>query len=212
MSNNVAIDTTTETDLAGIIDQLIVEGYVVLPDFFPTNIIEELHDMALQHWNSGEFHVAGVGRGQELNVNESIRGDHVQWLEPTSTGALAAFQGFMEEMRVALNRELYLGLFEFESHFAVYPPGTFYRRHLDNFRGTSSRMVTSVLYLNKGWNEGDCGQLRLYKGESCSEYFDIFPHGGQVVLFMSNRFWHEVLPARRERFSLTGWLRQRDAT
>jgi SM-20-related protein len=30
-----------------------------------------------------------------------------------------------------------------------------------------------------------------------------------LVTFLSARFLHEVLPARRDRFSLTGWLLSR---
>jgi SM-20-related protein len=116
----------------------------------------------------------------------------------------------MEAVRVNLNRALYLGLFEFEAHFAVYAPGAFYRAHLDNFRGTSARIVTAILYLNEDWQTVDGGQLRLYTtGEEGGEYVDLLPEAGQWILFDSARFWHEVLPARRERFSLTGWLRTR---
>lgn len=197
-------------DLDEVTDRLIERGWCVLPTFFPLDLVQELREQAQAQWQAGGFHSAGIGRGQELNVNESIRNDHVQWLEPTTTGALGTYQASIETLRQNLNRDLYLGLFEFEAHFAVYPPGAFYRRHLDNFRGTSARQVTAILYLNEGWHEGDCGQLRLYSDpNNPNDYQDIFPHAGQLVLFMSGRFWHEVLPARRERFSLTGWLRTR---
>ena len=33
-----------------------------------------------------------------------------------------------------LNRDLFLGLEDFESHFAMYPPGAFYLKHVDRFR------------------------------------------------------------------------------
>ena len=199
------------TDLEMIIDQLVEEGWVVLPDFFPLEQMRELREQAQAQWDAGDFHAAGIGRGQELNVNESIRNDHVQWLERTDCGALGDYQAFIEDLRQSLNRALYLGLFEFEVHFAMYPPGAFYRRHLDNFQGTTARKVTAILYLNEDWHEGDCGQLRLYTDHGKpNDYVDIFPHAGQLVLFMSSRFWHEVLPARCERFSLTGWLRTRD--
>jgi hypothetical protein len=38
---------------------------------------------------------------------------------------------------------------------------------------------------------------------------EIWPEGGTLVAFLSDRFEHEVLPARRQRLSLTGWFRQR---
>lgn len=197
-------------ELEQLADALADKGWIVLPGYFPLAFVRELRQQAQQEWASGEFHRAGIGRGVELNVDESVRGDQVHWLERAEQGALADYQALLEEVRVSLNRSLYLGLFEFEAHFAVYPPGAFYRRHLDNFRGTNARIITAILYLNEDWAEDDCGQLRLYtNGSETGEYVDIFPHAGQLVLFRSARFWHEVLPARRERFSLTGWLRTR---
>jgi SM-20-related protein len=37
----------------------------------------------------------------------------------------------------------------------------------------------------------------------------VLPQGGRLVAFLSDRFEHEVLPARRERMSFTGWFRRR---
>jgi SM-20-related protein len=37
----------------------------------------------------------------------------------------------------------------------------------------------------------------------------VLPQGGRLVAFQSDRFEHEVLPARRERMSFTGWFRRR---
>lgn len=200
-------------ELEGIADRLAEQGWLVLPDFFPLAQVRELREQAQRQRDAGQFHSAGVGRGQELNVNEAVRGDQVQWLERTETGALGEYQVFLEDLRANLNRLLYLGLFEFEGHFAVYPPGAFYRRHLDNFRGTSARIVTAILYLNEDWQVADGGQLRLYTdGSEGGESVDILPHAGTLVLFRSALYWHEVLPARRERFSLTGWLRERGGT
>ncbi len=199
-------------DVEAVVDALVDPGWVVLSDFIPQETVRELQAQAQAQWSAGEFHAAGIGRGQELNVNESIRSDQIQWLERAEQGALADYQNFMEVLRLSLNQALYLGLFEFEAHLAVYPPGAFYRRHLDNSRGTSARLVTAILYLNEAWQATDCGQLRLYTdGSDGGEYIDVFPEAGTLVLFHSTRFWHEVMPARRERFSLTGWLRSRES-
>ena len=198
--------------MADIVDGLAERGWLVVPGLFDTAQVRALRAQAQAQWQAGEFHAAGIGRGEGLNINESIRGDQVQWLEQAQTGALADYQAFMEDVRVSLNQALYLGLFEFEMHFAVYPPGAFYRPHLDNFQGTSARIVTAILYLNEDWQPADGGQLRLYtEGSQGGEYVDIAPAAGQWVLFHSAQFWHEVLPASRERFSLTGWLRVRGA-
>lgn len=214
MNMTTGVETLLDrVDVEAVAKALADQGWVVLPTFLPMDQVRELRKQAQAQWDAGGFHAAGIGRGQELNVNESIRTDQVQWLERAASGALADYQHFIEDLRQNLNRLLYLGLFEFEAHFAVYPPGAFYKRHLDNFRGTSARLVTAVLYLNEDWRESDCGQLRFYTdGSDGGEYIDIFPHAGTLVLFRSARFWHEVMPARRERFSMTGWLRERGNT
>ena len=116
----------------------------------------------------------------------------------------------MERLRHVLNRVLMLGLFDFEGHLAVYPPGTYYRKHLDQFKGVGLRTVTCVLYLNRDWSEEDGGQLRIYTDpEDQGRYQEITPRGGTLVTFLSARFLHEVLPARRERISVAGWFRRR---
>jgi SM-20-related protein len=197
-------------DFEPIIDALADTGWLVLPNFFPADAVSALRQQALSQWQAGSFHAAGIGQGSGLNVNQAIRGDQVQWLEPCTQGALGQWQGFVEQLRLELNRSLYLGLFEYEHHFALYPAGAFYRSHIDNFRGTSARLVTTLLYLNDTWQTQDGGQLRLYTdGTQDGEFRDIEPQGGTVILFLSERFWHEVLPANRQRLSLTGWLRKR---
>lgn len=200
-----------ESNFDFIIDALADTGWLAIPNFFPADMVGELRQQAISQWQKGEFHAAGIGRGVELNVNQAVRGDQVQWLEPTVQGALGQWQRFIEQLRLELNRGLYLGLFEYEHHFACYPQGTFYQQHIDNFRGTSARLVTTILYLNEQWQTQAGGQLRLYTdGSKNGEYIDIEPQGGTLVLFLSERFWHEVLPANRQRLSLTGWLRRRN--
>ena len=113
----------------------------------------------------------------------------------------------MDGLRQALNRGLYLGLEDFECHFALYPPGAFYQKHLDRFRDDDRRTVSAVLYLNDDWQPQDGGELRLYLPDGAER--EVPPLGGSLVLFLSSDFPHEVLPANRERLSLTGWFRRR---
>jgi SM-20-related protein len=116
----------------------------------------------------------------------------------------------MECLRRAVNGALTLGLFDFEGHLAVYPPGSYYRKHLDQFQGVGLRTLTCVCYLNPGWDSADGGQLRLYTDPAHPErYQEILPESGRLVLFLSADFLHEVLPARQPRLSLTGWFRRR---
>jgi SM-20-related protein len=111
-----------------------------------------------------------------------------------------------EQLRRTLNQELLLGLFEFECHLSMYQPGARYARHLDQFRDDDRRRVSCVLYLNENWCTADGGELRIYADGT---YRDVLPQGGTLVIFLSQQFEHEVLPAHRERYSLTGWFKLR---
>lgn len=188
---------------AAIADALAGPGWIVLTNFLPAEALAELQNLASAR--QMQFVAAGVGREAAHQVRQDIRGDAVLWVENDDAEMLDANQR-MHDLQQALNRELYLSLAELEWHFARYPVGSFYRRHLDQHRDQDTRVVTIVQYLNRDWTEADGGQLRIYL--DTENYLDVTPHGGTLVVFLSNRFEHEVLPARRERLSLTGWYRR----
>jgi SM-20-related protein len=186
-------------------------GWCVTRDFLTPLHVTQLRHEALQMWRRGKFRHAGVGRGADLQVRTEIRTDRVLWLDGEScTGAQRLYLDALERLRQEVNRTLLLGLFEFEGHLAVYPEGTYYRKHLDQFRGVALRTLTCSLYLNLDWGDGDGGELRLYTDpEDPDRYEAIQPLGGTLVTFLSARFLHEVMPARRERISITGWFKRR---
>jgi SM-20-related protein len=163
---------------------------------------------------NGGFRPAGVGRGADLKIREEIRRDQVMWLD---SGAASIEQRLyldkLELLRLALNQRFFLGLFDFEGHFAIYPEGAFYKPHLDRPAGTGDRMVTAILYLNQDWQPGDGGELKLWTqpGEKTGTFELIEPRGGTLVCFFAGDFWHEVLPAIKPRMSITGWFRLRRA-
>ncbi len=156
---------------------------------------------------AGHFHAAGIG--QDALRRTDIRGDESLWLTPDMTPlAWGLMQQELEALRLAVNAVTYLGLHEFEGHYAAYPPGAAYARHLDRFRGDNQRVVSVVLYLNDDWGAVDGGELRLYP-EGNPAPVTLMPQGGTLVCFLSERLPHEVLASCRLRFSLTGWFRRR---
>lgn len=191
-------------------------GHAVVPDFLDVNTVAALRGEIEAFRSRGILREAAVGRGGERQVRSEIRGDEVLWLDPHNlTKPQSFYREAMESLRIELNRALFLGLFDLEAHLACYPPGAFYKPHLDCHRGVSARLVSAILYLNEEWSASDGGQLRLYTDRVAGlsgPSLDILPEAGKLVLFLSTDFWHEVLPARRERFSLTGWFRRRDGT
>jgi SM-20-related protein len=160
----------------------------------------------------GDFKRAGVGRGLNLEVRDDIRRDQVMWLQGEATSVeQVAFVARLELMRLELNQRFFLGLFEYEGHFAIYPEGAFYKAHLDRHAGTNDRIVTTILYLNPIWQPGDGGELKLWttaEGKA-GAFILIEPRMGTLVCFMAGDFWHEVLPAKKTRMSITGWFRRR---
>ncbi len=211
MADTTAASANDRTvDLAPVLDALATDGWCVRPDFLPAPLVEALaRECRLRHATGG-FHSAGMGSGAARVVSES-RGDQVLWLEAHDPHpAVADYQGQMEALRLSVNRELFMGLRDLEAHFALYPPGARYLRHLDRFRDDDRRALTAIVYLNDAWEAADGGQLRFWPdAEGTGPALEFFPLGGTLVTFLSDRFWHEVLPARRERLALTGWFRRR---
>ena len=192
--------------VAGIADR----GYAVVRAALPLAIIAALRERALALDGCGAMTRGGVGRGAARREHADMRGDRIAWLadRPRDAAETTAF-ALLEDLRSACNRALTLGLFEFESHYALYPPGAGYARHRDRFRDDDARVLSFVLYLNDGWRPGDEGALRLHLDNG--DTLDVAPVGGTLVAFLSEAFDHEVLPAKRPRIALTGWFRRRGA-
>lgn len=197
----------SESLVSGIADQ----GWICLPGFLDEETARGLAQESRAAWEQGDFRRAGIGRGAGLTIREDVRRDHVLWLEPdVSLPFQQRYLDLLEALRGELNRHLYLGLFNFEGHFAVYPEGAFYKAHLDRHQNTQDRIVTAILYLNDGWQPGDGGELKLWTtpGEQDGPFEIIEPRLGTLVCFLAGDYWHEVLPAQKTRMSITGWFRR----
>lgn len=209
MSHDIDIPSS---QLDAMMDHLAEHGWVVDHTLFSAEAIQLLRQCCLAQWDDGRFHAAAVGRAAQQGRHSEIRSDSVLWLESQDAApAVADYFARLDQVRQAVNRAFYLGLEELESHFAVYPPGSFYKKHLDRFRDDDARTLTAVLYLNEDWPDEAGGQMRLYLDAECTQSLDVPPRAGTLVLFLSERFWHEVLPATRQRLSVTGWFRRRAA-
>jgi len=151
---------------------------------------------------------AGIGRGAELIRDRAVRRDRIAWMQGITAPQAELFR-FLDAIRVGINQRLFLGLKRFETHYATYQPGDFYKRHLDSFRGRASRVVSLVLYLNEDWAPEDGGALQVFNRDNENEVCGmVVPETGRMVLFLSEEIPHEVLPANRTRYSLACWFRQ----
>ncbi len=150
------------------------------------------------------FKKAGIGNNINKQINEGIRGDYIQWIDrATAPGPLLKYLLKLNDLINAVNQGLFLSLKDYEVHLTNYPPGSYYKRHLDQFKKDDHRKLSVICYLNKDWKEEEGGQLRIYHptGEQ-----DVLPIAGRLVCFRSDLLEHEVLPATRPRMSLTGWI------
>lgn len=192
-------------------EAVAAEGWAIVPGFIEAGLISELRAECRQLLAKGALRAAAVGSGAGRQTRSDIRTDQTKWLEEAdATTAQRRCLARFEALRLAFNRELQLGLFEFECHFSRYAPGAFYRKHLDQFRGDDRRRLSCVLYLNENWTREDGGELRLHlDAAEAGKFEDVLPAGGTLVLFLSERFAHEVLPAKRERLSIAGWFKTR---
>ena len=188
-----------------ICNELVSQGWTVVDNFFEPDLIQLLsHECQLQY-QLGLLKQAGIGREQQHLVEKSIRGDRIRWLEPGMADCVDRYLTHVDALRKFFNKQLFLGLEESENHFAFYPPGAFYQQHLDCFKQSNSRVISSVLYLNSNWKPEHGGELRLHFDDL---HEDIEPIANRFVMFISAQTLHEVLPTSVERLSLTGWFRR----
>lgn len=192
------------TDCDRIADALAADGLIILEAALPEGLRIRLASRI--ETLEPDLKRAGIGRNQDHHLSDAVRTDRTAWLGPDDP-AEAAYLHWMEELRLGLNQRLFLGLFDYEAHFAVYQPGAFYRRHLDAFQGSRNRVVTTVCYLNGHWGPEDGGELMIYPPRGDRPLESVLPTPGTLVVFLSDRFPHEVLPARRQRHSIAGWFR-----
>ncbi len=200
----IAESSALDRICAGIAEQ----GIAVEADFLPAAAIAAMAAEARQREAAGQFRPAGVGHDAQRVERSAIRGDRIAWLDADDPSpAMQPAAQALARLRLALNAALFLGLFAFEGHYAIYPRGAFYRRHRDRFQDDDARVLSCVLYLNEDWSPEHGGALRIHvEGDGRC---DVLPVGGTLVCFLSERFEHEVLPATRERLALTGWFRRR---
>jgi SM-20-related protein len=184
-------------------------GWTYSDEILPTSLVQGLLLECQKSWQEGLFKEAHVGRNQDTSLHSEIRGDSILWLNSEQKASASHdFQQWTAELRQELNQRYFLGLRSDEFHFARYPAGTGYQKHIDQHRGSKFRKISLVLYLNSTWSPQDGGELCIYAPENETlEVRRILPQGGRLVLFRSDLIPHAVLPCFQTRWSLTGWLR-----
>ncbi len=195
-----------------IISDLLDQQYAVVEDFFSLAEVEQLRNSLLGKYEEDNFKKAAIGNRTNEVIAKSIRGDFILWLNEAEAGAAEkTFFGKINDFVEYLNKTCFLGILHKEFHYALYPEGTFYKRHLDTFQNDDRRKLSLVCYLNEqDWKPEYGGELVIYKQEEGEEKaISLYPFPGRVVIFESQLLEHEVKPVKTERLSITGWLKTR---
>lgn len=199
-----------EEHMAVLAAALHGDGWCCLPRFLDAGQVAALRGDLLEQ--RPEFQAAAVGRARARHERAEVRSDATLWLDGRNE-VQREFLAAMDNMRLALNRRLYLGLSSYEAHYAHYAPGAFYQRHLDVFQALAMavptgprRVLSTVFYLNDGWLDADGGELVLWAGDD-RELARVAPRAGSAIFFLSDAVPHEVRPACVDRYSIAGWFR-----
>ena len=187
------------------LNQLAQNDFIVIDNFLPTIMLEELEVKFLRNEILQKFEPAKIGSSEIEQRKSEIRSDFTLWLERSRDTDILGFFELIDELIKHSGELLFLSLQGYEFHFANYPVGGFYKPHLDQFDSRSNRMLSLVIYLNNDWQKGDGGELKIH-----SPKIEIIePLYNRAVLFRSDIVLHEVLPSYKKRRSITGWLLKR---
>jgi SM-20-related protein len=181
------------------------QGYFVRESFLGEVEARAVAAEARARVEAGGLRPAGIRRGADHAVDTATRGDVITWVGEESRGTgLGRLWEAYAALGAALSAEAYLGLGRFDLQLACYPGGgARYARHADAFPGQSNRRLTAIYYVNPDWEPAHGGLLRLYPEGGA---VDVAPRLDTLVVFLSERLEHEVLPAYAPRLALTAWF------
>lgn len=191
--------------------ETLISSYIknkvgISPQFISNQLANHLKQNLLALQLKKLLVVAGTGNAEKLNHNAAVRSDVIYWLDKNHNNEFEnQFFKQIELFIQYLNMQCYAGITDYEFHYSIYPIGSFYIKHLDQFKNDSSRMFSIISYLNSNWQEKDGGELLIHLENNNKK---ILPIQGQTVMFKSNELPHEVLITHKERMSITGWLKK----
>lgn len=192
-----------------IINDLLTQQFSIINNFFSLEEVLVLRNSLLAKYEADKFKKSAIGNRVNEEIDKTIRGDFILWMDEKYVNeAELIFFRKINELVNYLNRTCFLGILHKEFHYAIYPKGTFYKRHLDTFQNDDRRKLSIVCYLNEvNWPSENGGELTIYTDK---DTLDILPIPGRLVIFESQILEHEVKVVKAsERMSITGWLKTR---
>jgi SM-20-related protein len=197
-------------DYSELVEQIYARGYHIADEFLADDHASQLQEAALQRKVDCQFRQARTGSGAQVANHPELRRDQIHWLDESSEHpSIQALFSAVGDISVALNQALFLGLVDFETHFALYSPGSFYKKHVDQFQTCQDRQISCVYYLNTEWQPSFGGELLLYDHDDALLQ-KVLPLANRLVCF-SSTLPHEVAVTNQPRLSLAGWMKTRNA-
>jgi SM-20-related protein len=188
-----------------LIDSFITDQVGVAENFLTLKLAASLKVNLQDLFQKEQFHKAGIGDSDHLNHDKQLRSDQIYWLDRLHNNQFEnQFFDLIDHFVSYLNSTCFTGITGYEFHYAFYEKGSFYKKHLDQFRTSSSRAFSMIIYLNSEWKIADGGQLCVFHDNHTQL---ISPQNAKCVFFKSSELEHEVLLTNEPRLSITGWLK-----
>ena len=188
-----------------LINSFIENKVGIVENFLSESLSLNLKENLKTLYQESQLQSAGTGKNTKVEYNKLFRSDLIYWLDRTHNNIHEnGFLDLMDDFVTYLNTTCYTGITSYEFHYTLYEKGSFYKKHLDQFRNNDSRKYSMIMYLNSEWKEEDGGELCIHHGD---KFQNISPVNGRTVLFKSNELEHEVLITNKPRMSITGWLK-----
>jgi SM-20-related protein len=188
-----------------VVTSFIANEIGIASDFLGQELASKLRANLLELYEADALKEAAIGNLAKKTRDPSTRGDQIYWLDRKHDSPEEhLFFDLIDDFVAYLNRTCFTAITGYEFHYALYEPGTFYKRHIDQFRDDPARTFSVVMYLNDAWDEGHGGELCIHRPEGTQL---IAPTMGKCVFFRSSQIEHEVLLSHKRRLSVTGWLK-----
>jgi SM-20-related protein len=188
-----------------LIDSFIADKVGLAENFLSISLAAHLKENLVALYTDNLFLDAGIGKNALLMHDKLLRSDKIYWLDKAHENPFEnSFFDLMDGFVRHLNRTCYTGITGYEFHYAMYEKGSFYKRHLDQFKSDKNRAFSMIMYLNVDWQAADGGELCIHHTDHLQT---ISPMNGKCVFFKSSELEHEVLMTNQPRLSITGWLK-----
>lgn len=195
------MQNTFDTLITSFIDDKVGIAEHFLPDSLARHLKQNLYAL----YESMQLRRAGTGNDTDSILDSSVRSDKIFWLDRKHNDQYENdFFDLIDSFVAHLNSTCYTGITGYEFHYTLYEKGSFYKKHLDQFRNNDSRKYSMIMYLNSEWEAADGGELCIHQNNGLH---NISPQNGKIVFFKSNELEHEVLITHKARLSITGWLK-----